>query len=327
MKNLNIAIVGATGLVGKKIIEVIEQRNLKANFVLFGNSECRKIVKIFNKKHVVQKLDVEKLKEYNLNYAFFAVDAEISKKLVPIFAKNKIVVIDNSTAFRRKSFVPLVVPQVNASALNKKNYIISNPNCSTIQLVTLLKPLDEKFKIKRVIVSTYQAVSGAGKIAIEDLQNNTTKKFDYPICNNVIPQIDIFLKNGYTREEDKLIFETRKILSLPDLNITATAVRVPVLNGHSESVNIEFEKPATKNEIVKVLKTAKNIVLQDDFKNKIYPMPLFCTGKDEVFVGRIRKDTSNSNCFNFWVVADNLRRGAASNAVDIFECLENVKIL
>lgn len=320
-KELNIAVVGATGLVGKKIVEVLLERKIEANLHLFASSKKEDEIQISGKKFSVEEIDLTKIKKLNLDYAFFAVEAEIAKNLVPEFSKRGIVVIDNSNAFRRKKNVPLVVPQVNVGALKTNKKIIANPNCSTIQLVTALKPLDEKFKIKRVIVSTYQAVSGAGQNGIFDLQNNTQTKFEFPIQNNLIPQIDIFLANGYTREEDKLIFESRKILSRPDLEITATAVRVPVLNGHSESVNVEFEKRASVKKIIETLKSAENIVYQET----PFPMPLFSNGKDEVFVGRIRKDFSKKNCFNLWIVADNLRRGAASNAVDIFESLEKMK--
>ena len=319
---MNIAIVGATGLVGKKIIEILQERNIYAdNFYLFASEEeVNKNIKIFDRFYAIQKLDLDKLDSLKIDYAFFASDTEISKKLVPIFAKKKITVIDNSNAFRRYKNVPLVVPQVNFNALKKGKYIFSNPNCSTIQLVTVLKPLDKKFKIKRVIVSTYQAVSGAGKDALLDLQNNTTNKFEFPINSNLIPHIDEFLVNGYTKEEDKLMFESQKILE-SSFNISATAVRVPIKNCHSECVNVEFEKPTSLCKIYKELNLAENVVILDDTSKHIYPMPLLCDGKDEVFVGRIRKDFSTKNAFNFFIVADNLRRGAASNAVDIFQSL------
>ncbi len=322
-KNLNIAIVGATGLVGKKILQVLLERKISANFYLFASGDGRKI-EIGEKTFQSLALSTTNFAHLHLDYAFFAVDAEISKKFAPKFVKNGAVVIDNSNAFRRKKSVPLVVPQVNPKALDASKRLIANPNCSTIQLVTALKPLHDKFKIKRVVVSTYQAVSGAGQNAIFDLLNGTQTKFDFPIQNNLIPQIDVFLPNGYTKEEDKLVFESKKILGLPRLHITATAVRVPIINCHSESVNVEFEKSATTQEVFETLKKAKNVVLQDDTQNKIYPMPLFANERDEVFVGRIRKDNSKKNCFNFWVVADNLRRGAASNAVDIFEKMEEI---
>lgn len=321
---MNIAIVGATGLVGRKILQVLQERKIDANLFLFALESGQKM-EFGGKNYEILDLNSTNLQKLQLDYAFFAVDAEISKKYVPKFAKCGATVIDNSNAFRREKNVPLVVPQVNPQALEKSKKIIANPNCSTIQLVTILKPLDEKFKLKRVVASTYQAVSGAGQNAIFDLLNNTQTKFNYPIQNNLIPQIDVFLPNGYTKEEDKLIFESRKILSLPRLRITATAVRVPLVNCHSESVNVEFEKSTCVEEVFAALKNAKNVVVQDDPANLEYPMPLLANEKDEVFVGRIRKDFSKKNCFNFWIVADNLRRGAASNAVDIFQALQAQK--
>ncbi len=323
-KFLNIAIVGATGLVGKKILQVLTERKIEANLHLFALENGQKM-NFGEKTYEILDLGATNLKKLHLDYAFFAVEAEISKEYAPKFAENGTIVIDNSNAFRREEDVPLVVPQVNKKALDFSKKIVANPNCSTIQLVTALKPLADKFGLKRVIVSTYQAVSGAGQNGILDLLNGTQNKFDYPIQNNAIPQIDVFLPNGYTKEEDKLIFESRKILNLPRLHITATAVRVPILNCHSESVNVELEKCATLEEVFDALKEAENVVLQDDPKNKTYPMPIFANEKDEVFVGRIRKDESRKNCFNFWIVADNLRRGAASNAVDIFETLEKMR--
>lgn len=323
-KKMNIAIVGATGLVGKKILQVLTERKIDANLHLFALESGQKM-QVEENEYEILDLNEESFEKLNLDYAFFAVEAEISKEYAPKFAKNGTIVIDNSNAFRREKDVPLVVPQVNPQVLDFSKKIIANPNCSTIQLVTALKPLSDKFGLKRVIVSTYQAVSGAGQNAIFDLLHGTQNKFDFPIQNNLIPQIDVFLPNGYTKEEDKLIFESRKILGLPRLHITATAVRVPIQNCHSESVNVEFEKNPTIEEVFDALKNAKNIVLQDDVSNQIYPMPLFANEKDEVFVGRIRKDESHKNCFNLWVVADNLRRGAASNAVDIFETLQKMK--
>lgn len=323
-KKLNIAVVGATGLVGKKILQVLTERKITANLHLFASKDGR-TMQFDDKTYDVLALGDTNFEKLALDYAFFAVEAEIAKKYVPLFAKSGATVIDNSNAFRREKDVPLVVPQVNPQALSLSKKIVANPNCSTIQLVTALKPLSDKFGLRRVIVSTYQAVSGAGQSAIDDLLNGTTNKFDFPIQNNVLPQIDIFLPNGYTREEDKLIFESKKILGLPHLRITATAARVPILNCHSESVNVELEKNASLEEVFDALRCAKNIVLQDDVKEQKYPMPLLANEKDEVFVGRIRKDESRKNCFNFWVVADNLRRGAASNAVDIFETLESIR--
>ncbi len=321
---MNLAIVGATGLVGKKMIEVLQERNIRANFFLFGNEGAGDEIEIYGKKHVVQKIDLSKIENQNLDYALFAVGSDVAKMLVPEFAKRKIKVIDNSSAFRRDENISLVVPQVNRGVLKKSDFVFANPNCSTIQLVTALKPLDDAFGIKRVIVSTQQAVSGAGKEAIDDLMFGSQNKFDHPIQNNIIPYIDAFLPNSYTFEEDKLMFESKKILSRPNLKITATATRVPVLNCHSESVNVSFQKNATLQQVRQALLQGENIVVQDDPQTKSEPMPIYANGRDEVFVGRLRKDESEENAFNMWVVADNLRRGAASNAVDILQELEKL---
>ncbi len=324
MEKKNIAIVGATGLVGRKIIEVLEERNIRANYFLFANKEnTNEKIAIFGEEHEVFELNEQNFKDFHLDYAFFAVEAEVSKKYAQLFAKEKIVVIDNSNAFRRKKSVPLIVPSVNKESLNN-SFIIANPNCSTIQLAVALAPL-KKFGLSRIVVSTYQAVSGAGTGGINDLLKNKTDKFAHPIFNNLIPQIDVFLDNSYTKEEDKLMFETRKILCLPKLKITATAVRIPLLNGHSESVNVQLQKKVSKSQILSELSKASGIIIQDEPEKNIYPMPLFASGKDDVFVGRIRRDSSQKNCFNMFVVADNLRRGAASNAVDIFMLKEKLK--
>ena len=234
-------------------------------------------------------------------------------------------VIDNSSEWRTDKNIPLVVPEVNADAIDLHNGIIANPNCSTIQAVVALKPLHDAFKIKRIVYSTYQAVSGAGQQGFSDLEEgvkgNAPKKFPYPIFGNVIPQIDVFLENGYTKEEEKMIFETKKILGDFDIKITATTVRVPVFHGHSESVNVEFYKPVNMEKVNEVLKNAKGLVVMDDIKNNIYPMPILLDNKDEVFVGRIRQDFSVDSGINMWVVADNIRKGAATNAVQIAEVL------
>ena len=256
---------------------------------------------------------------------FFLQDGETAKKYAPIAANNGCIVIDNSSAFRMVKNVPLVVPEVNPDEIFKNNGIISNPNCSTIQAVVALKPLEDKYKIKRIVYSTYQAVSGAGKQGIEDLKNGmkniAPQKFPYPIYNNCLPHIDVFLDNGYTKEEEKMINETRKILNKPDLKITATTVRVPVFNCHSESINIEFENEFELDDVLHILNNAPGIIVLDDIKNSIYPIAEKANGHDEVFVGRIRRDFSVKNGLNIWVVADNIRKGAASNAIQIVEKL------
>lgn len=258
---------------------------------------------------------------------YFVLVGETSKKYAPIAASKGCIVVDNSSAFRMDKDVPLVVPEVNSNEIFKNKGIIANPNCSTIQAVVALKPLDDKYTIKRIVYSTYQAVSGAGKQGIEDLkngmQNIAPKKFPYPIYNNCLPHIDVFLDNGYTKEEEKMINETRKILNKPDLKITATTVRVPVFNCHSESINIEFEKEFELDDVMNILKSSPGVVVLDDVKNSIYPIAEKADGNDEVFVGRIRRDFSIKNGLNIWVVADNVRKGAASNAVQIVEKLIN----
>ena len=247
-------------------------------------------------------------------------------KYAPIAASKGCIVIDNSSAFRMDPSVPLVVPEVNSSAISSNDKIIANPNCSTIQAVVPLKALDDKFCIKRIVYSTYQAVSGAGMKGISDYKNgikgsSNLEKFPYPIFNNCLPHIDVFLDNGYTKEEEKMINETRKILDRPNLPITATCVRVPVLNCHSESINVEFENSFDLDDIFKILNNTIGVIVQDDVKNNIYPLAINADGHNDVFVGRIRRDYSVENGINLWAVADNIRKGAAANAVQILKCL------
>lgn len=279
---------------------------------------------------------------------FFLQVGSTSKKYAPIAAEKGCIVVDNSSAFRMDKQVPLVVPEVNPEEIKNNHGIIANPNCSTIQAVVALKPLDDKYTIKRIVYSTYQAVSGAGRNGVLDLENgikNYTQnskdlntifksnngtnyelhKFNYPIFSNCLPHIDVFLGNGYTKEEEKMINETRKILKRPDLRITATTVRVPVFNSHSESINVEFEDSFDIEELKDTLSKAPGVIVQDDIENSFYPLAINASGHDEVFVGRIRRDYSVENGINLWVVADNIRKGAASNAVQIVEkMLEDV---
>lgn len=267
---------------------------------------------------------------------FSLVGSEASKKYSPIAASKGCIVIDNSNAFRMDENVPLVVPEVNKDEIFKNKGIIANPNCSTIQAVVALKPLDDKYTIKRIVYSTYQAVSGAGSKGIHDLENGISsylnktesyalEKFPHPIFNNCIPHIDVFLDNGYTKEEEKMINETRKILGNPDLKITATTVRVPVFNSHSESINIEFEKDFDIADVVNTLKNAPGIIIQDNPDTNCYPLSSNISGKNDVFVGRIRRDYSVDSGINIWVVADNIRKGAATNAIQILEELISKK--
>ena len=326
MKDLKVAIVGATGLVGRSFLRVLEEKKLPIyNYSLFASKKSAGTKLTFlGKEYEVQELNENSFDE-GFDYALFSAGGEVSKKYAPIAAKKGCIVIDNSSYFRMDENVPLVVPEVNFEDVRNNHGIIANPNCSTIQAMLPLKALDDKYKIKRIVYSTYQAVSGAGKNALEDLSNvdNTLplKKFPHPIFNNCLPHIDDFLDNGYTKEEMKMINETRKILHHPDLKITATTVRVPVSNSHSEAINIEFENDFEINELIKTLKDFPNIVVVDNPSKNEYPMPINATGHDEVFVGRIRRDDSIKSGVNLWVVADNIRKGAASNAVQILEKL------
>ena len=328
MKDLKLAIVGATGLVGMSVIKVLEEKKLPIkSYSLFASKKSAgQKISILGKEYVVEELN-ESSFDSGFDYAIFSAGGDVSKKYAPIAAQKGCIVVDNSSTFRMDNNVPLVVPEVNFEDCYSHNGIIANPNCSTIQAMLPLKALDDKYKIKRIVYSTYQAVSGAGKSALDDLANRDNskplKKFPYPIFNNCLPHIDIFLDNGYTKEEMKMINETRKILHRPDLKITATTVRVPVSNSHSESVNVEFEKQYELQDLIQTLKDFPNIIVQDDIKNNIYPMPINATGHDEVFVGRIRRDESVESGVNLWVVADNIRKGAASNAVQIIEKLIN----
>lgn len=331
MKKYKLAIVGATGLVGKTVLKVLEEKNLPIeNYSLFASkNSAGKVVKFNNSDYTIKELTENSFDE-GFDYAIFAAGGSTSEKFAPIAKEKGCIVIDNSSFFRMDKDVPLVVPEVNFEDALKHNGIIANPNCSTIQAMLPLKALDDKYKIKRIVYSTYQAVSGAGQSALEDLKvtdakenNIKLKKFPHQIFNNCLPHIDSFTKNGYTKEELKMINETRKILHHPDLKITATTVRVPVSNSHSESINIEFENDFDLNELKDTLSNFENIIMVDDPQNNLYPMAIDATGHDEVFVGRIRRDFSVDYGINIWVVADNIRKGAASNAVQILEKLIN----
>lgn len=312
-------------MVGSKFLQVLSERKLPAeNYYLYASSKSAgKEIEFMGKTHKVLELKNENILDKKIDIALFSAGGDVSKEFAPVFAKHGALVIDNSSAWRRDVNVPLVVPECNPEDILKHKNIIANPNCSTIQAVVALKPLNDAFKIKRIVYSTYQAVSGAGVRGFNDLKGGICgekpQKFPYPIFGNCLPHIDVFLDNGYTKEEDKMIFETKKILHDDSLKITATCVRVPVYYGHSESINVEFEKPCTVEEVKKVLSSAPGVVVQDDVKNNVYPMPVSAEDKDEVFVGRIRKDDTVPSGINLWVVADNIRKGAATNAVQIAE--------
>ena len=323
----NIAVVGASGLVGRKILQLLDEFKIeiKELYLYSSQKSSGKIIKFKEKEYVLQELKKENILDKKIDFALFSAGASVSKEFAPVFIQNGCIVIDNSSHFRMQNDVPLIVPEVNPEAINNHKNLISNPNCSTIQAMPILSPLNKKYKIKRLIFSTYQAVSGAGKAGCEDLKNGIKgeqqKTFPHPIFNNVIPHIDTFFDDGYTKEEYKLINETKKILNDESIKITATAVRVPVFNCHCESVNVEFEKPFEINEVKKMLSNLENVIMLDDFKNFTYPTPLQAKGKNEVFVGRIRKDFSQPNAINLWIVADNIRKGAATNAVQILKLL------
>ncbi|SKA89154.1 aspartate semialdehyde dehydrogenase [Caloramator quimbayensis] len=323
---IKLAVVGATGMVGRKFLEVLEERNLPIDkFYVFASAKSKgSVLKFQGKEYEVEELKEDSF-DRGIDIALFSAGASTSLKFAKIAASKGCVVIDNSSAWRMDDTVPLIVPEVNPEDIKWHNGIIANPNCSTIQAVVALKPLDDRFEIKRIVYSTYQAVSGAGMGGYDDLLNGVKgipqKKFPHPIAYNVLPHIDVFLENGYTKEEMKMINETRKIMHRPDLKITATTVRVPVFYGHSESINVEFNRTFEMSQIFDALKNAPGIVLEDNPSMNKYPMPINAENKDEVFVGRIRRDESVDNGINMWVVADNIRKGAATNAVQIAQLL------
>lgn len=327
MKKFDIAVVGCTGKVGRQMLTVLEERKLPyGKIVMFASKKSAGSEITFDgKKYTVIELSEENIKANKTDIALMSAGGGTSKVFAPVFAANGTVVIDNSSQWRMDPDVPLVVPEANAEDALKNHGIIANPNCSTIQAIVAIKPLHDKYTLKRVVYSTYQAVSGAGMAGSADLENGAKgiapSKFNQPIFHNVIPQIDVFLDSGYTKEEQKMIDETRKILHAPDLAVTATTVRVPVPNCHSESINLEFEKPFDLDEVKRVLASAPGLVVMDDPSRCVYPMPCNCDNKDEVFVGRIRRDFSVANGLNIWVVADNIRKGAATNAVQIAQYL------
>lgn len=324
MRPHNVAVVGATGLVGRTMVKVLEERKFPVDqLVLLASERSAGKEMTFNGKSVaVHKLEDHRFK--NVEFALFSAGSSVSKEFAPIAVKHGAIVIDNSSAFRMDENVPLVVPEVNRTEAFNNKGIIANPNCSTIQLVVVLKPLHDAFKIKRVVVSTYQSVTGAGQKGLDQLTGElanrelTERKFPHRIANNALPHIDVFFDDGYSREEWKMMKETSKIMGEP-IKLTATTVRIPVTGGHSESVNIEFEKKCSIDAVRKILCKAPGVIVQDDPKNNIYPMPILAQGRDEVFVGRIRNDDTVSSGINLWIVSDNVRKGAATNAVQIAE--------
>ena len=338
MRKPNIAILGATGVVGREITKIVDELNIQFNEIKFLSSAKSAGTKLEfqGKTYTVEEATPESFDGVNIVLA--SAGGSTSQKFAPEIVKRGGVLIDNSSAFRMEKDVPLVIAYVNDEDLRKHKGIIANPNCSTSQLMLVLKPLHEKAKIKRLIVSTYQAVSGAGLAAINELRADTeanlasekfeNKCFKKPISFNIIPQIDVFCENGYTKEEMKVVNETKKILHLDEETpISCTAVRVPVFIGHSEAVSVEFEKQMTPEKAREILENAYGVVVMDDIENKVYPTPTFAAGKDPVYVGRIRKDLAFDNAVALWVVADNLRIGAALNTVRIAEKLVEMKLV
>lgn len=337
MKSYNVAILGATGAVGQTMMKVLEERDFPINNIKFLASEksAGKEIEFKGEKFKVEAVSEKSFE--GIDIALFSAGGERSKKWAPIAVSSGAVVIDNSSAFRMDPDVPLVVPEVNPEDVKWHKGIIANPNCSTIQMVVALYPIHKVKKIKRIVVATYQAVSGAGATAMSDLENETKAHFDgkyympqalpHHIAFNVIPRIDSFEANGYTKEEMKMINETRKIMHEPDIKVSPSCVRVPVFVGHSEAVTIETEHPVSVEEAKEILRNAPGVVVEDDPVNNVYPVPIEVAGKDDVFVGRIRKDAGFENGLSMWIVGDNLRKGAATNAVQIAELLISYNIL
>lgn len=325
-KKPNLAVVGATGLVGTTFLKVLDQRDFPfENLYLMASAKSAgSVIRFKGKDYVVEELTQHSF-DKSIDIALFSAGGSASEMFAPIAAQHGTTVVDNSSAWRMKPDVPLVVPEVNPQDVNWNKGIIANPNCSTIQAMVPMKPLHDRYTIKRVVYSTYQAVSGSGLKGINDLKegmagNDLNKAYPHPICGNCLPHIDVFLENGYTKEEMKMIDETHKILD-DTIKVTATAVRVPVFASHSESINLEFEKPFDLDEVKHILQNAPGVVVQDDPKHNVYPLAREAEGTDMVYVGRIRRDFSVENGLNLWVVADNIRKGAATNAVQIAELL------
>ena len=324
----NIAVVGATGVVGTTFLKVLEERDFPfENLYLMASARSAgKTVSFKGKDYVVEELNEHSF-DKPIDIALFSAGGSTSAKYAPIAAEHGVTVVDNSSQWRMDDNVPLVVPEVNPQDISWNKGIIANPNCSTIQAMVALKPLQDKYGIKRVVYSTYQAVSGSGMKGINDLKNGLEGKDDdlqayaHPIAGNCLPHIDVFMDNGYTKEEMKMINETHKILGDDDIKVTATTVRVPVFDSHSESINIELEKPFELEDVMELFRNAPGVVLQDDVANNVYPLAREAAGTDEVYIGRIRRDFSVENGLNIWVVADNIRKGAATNAIQIAEQL------
>ena len=323
---MRIAVVGATGMVGEIMLKVLAERNFPVTELIPVASEKSIGKEVEFKGKFYKVVGLQTAVDRKADVALFSAGGDTSLEWAPKFAAAGTTVIDNSSAWRMDPTKKLIVPEINASELTKEDKIIANPNCSTIQMVLVLAPLHKKYNVKRVIVSTYQSITGTGVKAVQQLENEYSgvqgeMAYKYPIHRNAIPQCDSFEDNGYTKEEMKLVRETKKILSDNSINVTATAVRVPIVGGHSEAVNVEFSNDFDVNEVRSILQNTSGVVVQDSTDNFSYPMPIYAEGKDEVFVGRIRRDESQENTLNMWIVADNLRKGAATNTVQIAEYL------
>jgi len=329
---MKVAVVGATGLVGTKMLQVLAERNFPVTELIPVASERSVGKEIEFKGQKYKVVSMEDAIAAKPAVALFSAGGDTSLEWAPKFAAAGITVIDNSSAWRMDANKKLVVPEVNAEVLTSEDKIIANPNCSTIQMVVALQPLHKKYKITRVVVSTYQSVTGTGVKAVDQLMSERNNEegpmaYKYPIDLNVIPQIDVFLDNGYTKEEMKMVNETRKIMQDDSIRLTSTTVRIPVMGGHSEAVNVEFENDYELNDVKQLLAASPGITLQDNIQEQIYPMPLWAHEKDDVFVGRLRRDESQPNTLNMWIVSDNLRKGAATNAVQIAEYLMSKNLL
>jgi aspartate-semialdehyde dehydrogenase len=329
---MKVAVVGATGMVGNVMLEVLKERKFPVSELLLVASDKSKGKKMTWNGKEYEVITLAEAVAAKPHIAIFSAGGSTSLEWAPKFAEVGCTVVDNSSAWRMEPDKKLVVPEINADVLTKDDKIIANPNCSTIQMVMVLNPLHKKYKVKRVIVSTYQSITGTGVKAVEQMENERNNiqgemAYHYPIDKNCIPHCDVFLDNGYTKEEMKLVNEPKKIMQDDSLKITATAVRVPVMGGHSEAVNIEFENDFDLAEVRKILHETSGVTLKDNTETNTYPMPKYAEGKDDVFVGRIRRDESQANTLNLWIVADNLRKGAATNAVQIAEYLVEKKLV
>ncbi len=329
---MRIAIIGATGLVGRKILQVIEEQKLEITDIFLAGSKNSFGKILLFKNSPVKVTSVSQVLEQKPDIALFSAGAKVSKEWAPQFTEKGCFVVDNSSAWRMEKNIPLVVPEINPQKITKDTKIIANPNCSTIQMVMALFPLHQRFEIDRIVVSTYQSITGTGKKAVIQMENERKDiegemAYPYPIDQNCLPHCDVFVENGYTKEEMKLVNETRKIFADDSLKVTATAVRVPVVGGHSESVNVSFKQDFKLKEIYQLLSNTQGITVLDNPQENLYPMPILTQGKDTVFVGRIRRDFSAPRSLNLWIVADNLRKGAATNAVQIAKKIIQKKLL